>query len=126
MSEPIHTAASRMPLPAFDADEALARVDGDRELLAELVDVLGQESPALLDEIRRSAAGGDAPSLQRAAHKLRGSVLNFGAHEAAEAAQTLETLGRAGTLADAGEHVTRLEHEYHRLMSALRRLVPAA
>ena len=63
------------PPPASAAcDEALSRVGGDRQLLAELVAMLAQEIPGAVLDLRRTLKHGDAKGLERAAHKLRGSV----------------------------------------------------
>ncbi len=104
---------------AFEVDAVLAQLEGDRQLLAELVALFLQESPAALAEIRRSVEVADAPALERTAHKLRGSVRNFGAHAAGEAALSLETLGRTGDLGGAGACLASLEREVNRLVSEM-------
>ena len=113
------TRVSPAPLAAFDVEALLAQVEGDRELLTELVDLFILESPAALAEIRRSVEAADAPAVERAAHKLRGSVRNFGGHAAGEAALRLETLGRKGDLGGAGACVSSLEREVHRLVAEM-------
>jgi HPt (histidine-containing phosphotransfer) domain-containing protein len=107
------------PEPAFDAADVLARVEGDRTLLAELVSIFMAESPTRLAEIRRCVKGGDAKGLERAAHTLRGSVGSLGARAAAKAALALETKGRDGALAGADEELAELEREMSRLESDL-------
>ncbi len=95
--------------PAFDAAEALERVDGDRELLAELVQIFREETPRMLTELRTFVASGDAKGVQHTAHTLRGSVSSFGARAAADAALALETMARNGTLVGAESQLTELE-----------------
>ena len=67
---------------AFDEDDMLARVGGDRQLLAELVDMFFQECPKTLAKLRGAFADADAQTLERAAHKLRGALGAFGADAA--------------------------------------------
>ena len=43
-----------LPDPSFDPSDVLARVEGDRGLLAELVDIFGSEYPRLLANLRRN------------------------------------------------------------------------
>jgi HPt (histidine-containing phosphotransfer) domain-containing protein len=103
--------ASLPPAPApFDAADVLARVEGDRDLLAELVAIFRAEYPALLDTLRRCVESGDARGVEDAAHAIKGTVGNFGAREACEAAARLEAMGQQESLADAGAGLIRLEH----------------
>jgi CheY-like chemotaxis protein len=105
--------------PAFDQSELLARVEGDRDLLAELVEIFLTEGPQRLAEIRRCLNAGDAGGLERAAHTLRGSVLSFGGQMAARAAHALEIRGREGALRGAEGCIDDLARELDRLQRAL-------
>ena len=89
-------------LQSFDPDDVLGRVEGNRELLAELVDIFRAECPRLLVNLRHSVEIGDARGVQEAAHAIKGTVGNFGAPAASEAARALEVMGQAGALAGAG------------------------
>jgi len=95
--------------PAFDVTAALARVDGDRELLAELVQIVRAESPRVLSEIRRCVDAGDPAGLERAAHRLRGSIGVFGARSVLQAALELETMARNQMLMDAAPKLAELQ-----------------
>jgi two-component system, sensor histidine kinase and response regulator len=108
--------------PSF-ADEILARVEGDRNLLAELVDLFRADSGRILSDIRRCVEAGDAKGLEQAAHAMKGSVGNFGAGAAAEAALALEVMGREGALLGAGACLAVLQAEVDRLKSGLVRVV---
>lgn len=105
-------------LAKLDCAVALERLGGDAELLREVAGLFLEEYPLLMDEIQAAAMTGDADSLQRAAHSMKGSVSNFGADEVYQAAFTLEKLGRAGEL-DA------LEPSITLLASALENIRPA-
>src|ERR1700742_4141085 len=86
--------------PAVDRELALARVGGDSELLHEIAELFIDEYPRSLIELRDAIAKGDAKAVERTAHGLKGSVSNFGAAAAVEAALTIETLGRKQDLAE--------------------------
>ena len=83
----------------MDTASALARVDGDVELLHELVAVFLKDLPKMLTTLREAVMAGDASGIERAAHKFKGSVGSFAAQPAFEAALALEILGRDGSLA---------------------------
>ena len=93
----------------IDREDVLARVEGDRDLLVELVEIFRAEYPRILSSLRRAIASGDAKGVQEAAHALKGTVGNFGAHAAAEAARALEVMGEQDALAGAAAGVERLE-----------------
>ncbi len=105
---PAPAARTHPTFAVFDRDDVLARVEGDHALLAELVDIFRTEYPRLLASIRQSVAAGDASCVQEWAHALKGTVGNFGARDASEAAAALEAMGRQGSLADAEAGVGRL------------------
>jgi len=113
--------SSALPRP-IDEAEALERVGGARSLLVELAGMCLADTPNALSSIRGALAGGDARSLQRAAHKLKGSLLVLAADDASEAASRLEALGASGSLGNAAAALATLEHEIDRLRPVLREL----
>jgi len=103
----------------FDFEQAVERVDGDRTLLVEVTRMFCQEYPGMSRELREAFRRGDAMGLERAAHKLKGSLGAFCAHAAFEAAQKVEELARGGDLDNAEGPVKSLEVELSRLMPLL-------
>ena len=99
----------------IDRAEALMRVEGDGELMASLVDIFFVEVGPMMASIRAAVASSDAEKLEKAAHRLKGSVSIFCAHTVTQAALELEKMGRGGNLATAGETFARVEQ----LMTAL-------
>jgi HPt (histidine-containing phosphotransfer) domain-containing protein len=114
--------ASTSVEPAFDSDDVLTRVGGDRKLLAEIVDIFRVESPRLLADLRRCLETGDARGVMEAAHALKGCVGNFGGRAAADAALALERMGREGALSGGGARLLALEREVDRLRNDLARM----
>jgi CheY-like chemotaxis protein/HPt (histidine-containing phosphotransfer) domain-containing protein len=106
----------------LDRAVALARVDGDETLLADLARLLLEESPKMLAAVQAAVSEGDARRLERAAHSLKGAVSTFAAHAAVEAAVRLERLGRAGDLAEAPQACAALEAQIEKLRTALQSL----
>jgi two-component system, sensor histidine kinase and response regulator len=93
----------------LDRAAALARVGGDLDLLKEIAGLFLDEYPRALDDIHKSLATGDAQTLERAAHGLKGSVANFGARTAVDAAFQLEQLGHTHNLDQAPQALAALE-----------------
>ena len=101
--------AARPPrLLVVDRGAALARLDGDRRLLGELVRIFRADTPAMMAAIRQAVAGKNADAVRLAAHALKGSLAAVGATRAFEAARRLETIGREDDLrrASAGASVS--------------------
>jgi len=104
-------------------DEIFARVGGDIELLAVLVGLFKLDAPTTLSEIRRALDNNDAPALERAAHRLVGSLLTFHASAAAQPARALEIAGHHELLSDAEPQFAALQRELPRVITALDHLV---
>ena len=108
--------------PGLDRAAVLARLDGDEDLLAELVGLFIQESPKLLAAIQQAIERADPKGLERAAHALKGSVGNFVIPTAVKAAQTLENMGRKGNLAAADTAYAVLQQEIAGFVQILQNL----
>jgi HPt (histidine-containing phosphotransfer) domain-containing protein len=105
------------PAEIFDKSVALSRVGGDLELLKEIAILFLDDYPKSLTELRAAVETGDARRLERSAHGLKGSVSNFGARPAVDAAFQLEAMGRA-------QHLVEVEQVLHTLELALAALRP--
>jgi len=108
---------------AMDLAEALERTSGDRELLGEMAELFLADCPGMVSGVRQALSDLDADAAARAAHSLKGSVGNFGAHAAFDAALAVETAAREGDLAGAQEAFTDLAVEVSRLVPSLTALV---
>lgn len=78
----------------------LEQVEGDKALMVEIIRLFLDDAPAMLNEIRELIARGDGPLLERAAHRIKGSLATLGAHRASTCAKKLEHVGREGRLAE--------------------------
>jgi HPt (histidine-containing phosphotransfer) domain-containing protein len=93
----------------FDKAVALSRVGGDVELLREIAILFLDDYPKSLNDLREAVQTGDAKRVERTAHGLKGSVSNFGAGPAVDAALQLETMGRAQKLVEVDQVLRSLE-----------------
>ncbi len=107
----------------LDRVELLARVEGDRVLLAEIVRLFAEERPALLEAMESALRDGNALQLAQAAHKAKGAFGSLSAPLAQQAAGELELLARHGELALATDVFLRLRQQIERLEAELRALM---
>jgi HPt (histidine-containing phosphotransfer) domain-containing protein len=107
------------PLDESTLDELRASVGGDESFLAELVGEFLEDAPRQLETLRSGLEGGDAETVRRAAHTLKGNGRTFGAEELASVSQELEAAAKAGDLDAARARVPDLEAAWDRLRPAL-------
>ncbi len=105
----------------IDPVAALERFDGDVQLLHEVAALFLADIPRRMFELRQSLACGDSKAVARVAHSFRGSVSNFGATAAINAALQVETLALAGDLTAARVACAALEEAVTHLEPALAR-----
>ena len=103
----------------FDREEMLERLDGDTELLDDVLQVFLEECPRMLQELRGAVDQGDPKLVRRAAHSMKGALLNISAAPAADKANQLELLGSEEQLAESAPVLERLQQEVERLQQVL-------
>ena len=103
----------------IDWPQALETLDGNRELLVELIDIFREECPKLRGEIEAAFAAGDLPGLRRSAHTLKGALAHLAAGPAREMAQQVEDYARQQNLASALALWPRLQSELDQLTPEL-------
>jgi two-component system, sensor histidine kinase and response regulator len=103
----------------FQVEAALSSVDGDEDLLLEIVDLFLESCPKLVSAMKEAVAKCDAPALMRSAHSLKGSVGYFGASRALEAVLKLEQMGQEGNWSRVGYGLGQLEDALEELGPAL-------
>lgn len=74
----------------FDPSAALEQVGGDEELLYEMVELFIKTYHEDISQIEAAMREMDMEKLRRAAHRIKGSVGNFGRKRAFQAACALE------------------------------------
>ena len=116
-SEPPESLLPSVAEPAFDYAAALASAD------SWVIETIGQayldDCPRQLKEIKDAIDAGDAATLLRSAHTLRGLVGNFNAQRIEKLARELEHLGGAADLAQAHATFSQLGDEMQALNLAL-------
>lgn len=114
--------------PVAHALEALERCQGDRKLFAEIIELFGESSRDLLEEIESCIARGDLAGLKNSAHTLKGSVGVFGKGPAYNAVEELESGARREDLAAVRASLGPLREALEALNRSLRTFLdsPAA
>jgi len=97
----------------------LARVGGDRELLAEMIGLYLEDGPMLVEAMRQGLADSDCAAVRMAAHTLAGTAGNFDATKVTALAQQLEAEALALDLPAARETFIQLDSEAARLLARL-------
>jgi CheY-like chemotaxis protein/HPt (histidine-containing phosphotransfer) domain-containing protein len=103
--------------------QVLARVGGDRQLLAEISRLFVDDAPRHLDRIRAALDARDGEALRRAAHGLKGAAANFDADAVVDAARELEEIGRTAQFDDQEAAWNALGVEIDRLLVLLRSVI---
>jgi signal transduction histidine kinase/DNA-binding response OmpR family regulator len=108
-----------------DARDLLDRLDGDRGLLSELVDLFRADLPITLQIAQEAIHAQDAVKLRHTAHALKGALSNLSATVASALAAELETMGRSLDLSRAQTTFDCLVREVAKAVSVLESLCQA-
>lgn len=107
---------AELPKSVFDLDNALEHLEGDLELLHEIVGLFFESAPVLVAQAKEAADSQNMEELERAAHTIKGMIGNFAAQDSYAAALSLEQAARAGEstntsvlFAELARQITRLE-----------------
>jgi len=65
--------------PVFSYADFLARIDGDVELLKEVIEIFLEDTPRLLSDLYTAIERNDLVAAERAAHTLKGAAANISA-----------------------------------------------
>jgi HPt (histidine-containing phosphotransfer) domain-containing protein len=107
----------------FGKDEALKMFEDDVEFLKEMVETFINDVPEHMSEIREAVDSSNSKALEKSAHKLKGSVANFGKNATTDTAFKLETMGKENNLDGVEEVYGTLVKDVENLMNALKEFV---
>ncbi|OQX96643.1 hypothetical protein B6I21_00440 [candidate division KSB1 bacterium 4572_119] len=101
--------------------EMLASMDeGDEKVfLKEMINVFLQETPPLIENMKKGFDKGDKELFTRSAHTLKSSSANLGALILSEMNKELEMLGKNGGMTKAPEKMKEVEKEFQKVKKAL-------
>ncbi|HUA00377.1 MAG TPA: Hpt domain-containing protein [Candidatus Aquilonibacter sp.] len=102
----------------LDIAGALVRVEGDRDLLANLLGIFLEESQRAMTEVRRGFDLRNASLTGRFAHTIHGSAANVGANAVAKTAGALEKKMHGGDWESSDGLVAALDRDITRFIAA--------
>jgi|YelNatPaOPRAMG01_1025707.scaffolds.fasta_scaffold07545_5 two-component system sensor histidine kinase/response regulator len=105
----------------FDRQALLERVEGNEELLEELVHIFLDYTPRQLQKLRQALEVGDASGLQGQAHSLKGAAASISAEAVRQVAGQLEISGKNRDLEEAQLLLEALIQEFARFQEVLER-----
>ncbi len=104
---------------AYSREELLASVDGDEEVVREVIGLYLDSAPGMISAINGALKKEDAAAAADAAHSLKGALMMLRAHPAAAVATEIELASRRSDLRTARVKLPVLDVETKRLASAL-------
>jgi two-component system sensor histidine kinase/response regulator len=93
--------------------------EDEPDILKELTELFLSDVPQQLVLLKEAVEAGDASSVGRVAHTLKGSSSNMGATRMTTICSELEAVGASGDLSRAPELLEQLEKEFGRVRMAL-------
>ncbi|MGE3276426.1 MAG: Hpt domain-containing protein [Vicinamibacterales bacterium] len=117
-TEPVLDPASLETLRALNQE-------GEPDVVIEVLQLFLDDAPARVDTITAAALAGDAVTLARAAHGLKGSAANIGAARLRATCRAIEEAGREGRLAEARTTAAALPAEFADLRQAIAGILAA-
>jgi two-component system sensor histidine kinase/response regulator len=99
----------------LDAEEAIARFDGDEEFFKEMLREFLNYAPNQMKVLEQAIRKCQAKKVERGAHGIKGAAGNLGVKGIADLCLKIELSGRTGDLAEAEKLLNRLKTEFKRL-----------
>ncbi len=114
---------SEKPELSLDENALLNAFDNDWSFLKEAVDMFVSDYPPMIETINKALKAGNADTVRRTAHALKGMVGNFQANTTAKAALKLEESGRDNRLKEMNQAYEALAGELAGLEKTLLDLI---
>ncbi len=103
----------------LDLSTAMSNMDGDVELLQEIVAIFMETSADQIETLREAIRTGDVQTVAIDAHGMKGGASNFCAGAFVEAALALELLAKGGSLDGAEELLETMEQHLEELREVI-------
>jgi len=108
------------PSACINWEELRSNCGEDEELMRELIHIFLEESPQMLEDIRKSWRAQNPTALKQTAHRLKGSLVSLAAKPAAQYANILEQMGHEAQLESADGAMAELDRRMSALHAELR------
>jgi len=105
-----------------DLETALKRMEGDRELFDELLNIFINHVPSLLNDLRSAVGKDDSESVRITAHSLKGAASNICAEPTRAIAERIELMSKAGHMKNVEGALSELEESINNLKDYMGKL----
>jgi HPt (histidine-containing phosphotransfer) domain-containing protein len=119
MSAQTDEMSSTMSVDFTVLDKLRVLQDEGEDVVAELVGLFLDDTPARIAAVRDAVEAKDTGRLDREAHGLKGSSATIGAPQLRVLCESLERLGKSGRIQGADALVVSLEDEFQRVRAML-------
>jgi signal transduction histidine kinase/CheY-like chemotaxis protein len=107
----IQAVADHVDFKAIESIESLQR-SGMPDMLSKVIGIYLRDTPKQLENAREALVRNDADTMGKQAHSMKSSSATLGAHALAALCKEMEAKGRAGTIENAADLLSRMEAEY--------------
>ncbi len=104
----------------WNISETLEHLGGDLALFQEVMDIFLAEAPIHLAALRLAIERGQAETVEKTAHTLKGEVGYLGVPGISQKASQIEEMGRSNNLSGAADLLPQFEADMNNLFTAIR------
>jgi HPt (histidine-containing phosphotransfer) domain-containing protein len=105
---------------SWDMSKTLEQLGGDLTLFQEVMDIFLAEAPIHLAALRLAVERGQAETVERTAHTLKGEVGYLGIPGISQTASQIEEMGRSNNVGGAANLLAQFEADINGLFTAIR------
>ncbi len=106
--------------PVFDYEDFLDRIDGDVDLLKEVIEIFLEDTPRLLAVLYSGIKSGDTEAVERAAHTLKGATANISAKRLQQLSHHVQRMLKKNDVAHLESFIGDFEENFKKLDRELR------
>ncbi len=107
--------------PVFDYADFLERIDGDVDLLKEVIEIFLEDTPRLLADLFAAIRRGDAGAVERAAHTLKGATANISAKRLYALSHQVQQAAKNGDAASLEPRIHQFAENFDKLTRELKK-----
>ena len=111
-----------MNVEILDISEFLERIQNDKGLLWELLDIFVEDFQQKKGQLREAWRNNDANQVRKLAHALKGSSANISAHQLHSVLLELEKMGKNNALTGADKLLADMDTKFGTLLARISRL----
>ena len=100
----------------LDVEEFMSRVQNDKELFFELLDIFVQDFGGKRKELEDALAQGNSETVKSVAHFLKGSCSNISTKPMREVFSKMEEEAGAGNISNLKEQLVQIDQQYEELV----------